>query len=150
MWWVAHKCIVDISCKPCCHCQQELLDVCWERSRCLFYRVRAWSAFLFGIFCEQTFWILLVIVKVRTSDDESLFPGGLTFLFPSTIPPCFLLYVCWSTYGAESFEDYMWQFMSSEVRYYKDLRETIVQKYGDSSCQDSFIHWCKLFSTSCL
>ena len=43
------------------------------------------------------------------------------------------------TYGAESFEDYMRQFMSSEVRY-KDFRKTIVQKF-DSSRQDSFIHW---------
>ena len=43
------------------------------------------------------------------------------------------------TYGAESFEDYMRQFMSSEVRY-KDFRKTNVQKF-DSSRQDSFIHW---------
>ena len=42
------------------------------------------------------------------------------------------------TYDAESFEDYMRQFMSSEVKY-KDFRETVVQKY-DSLRQDSFIH----------
>ena len=52
------------------------------------------------------------------------------------------------TYGAESFEDYMRQFMSSEVRY-KDFQKTIVQKY-DSSRQDSFIHWYKLFCAYCL
>lgn len=52
------------------------------------------------------------------------------------------------TSGAESFEDYMRQFMSSEVRY-KDFRKTIVPKY-DSSRQDSFIHWYKLFCATCL
>ena len=52
------------------------------------------------------------------------------------------------TYGAESFEDYMRQFMSSEVKY-KDFRKTIVQKY-DSSRQDSFIPWYKLFCATCL
>ena len=52
------------------------------------------------------------------------------------------------TYGAESFEDYMRQFMSSEVRY-KDFQKTIVQRY-DSSRQDSFIHWYKLFCATCL
>jgi hypothetical protein len=52
------------------------------------------------------------------------------------------------TYGAESFEDYMQQFMSSEVKY-KDYRKTVVQKY-DSSRQDSFIHWYKLFCATCL
>ncbi len=52
------------------------------------------------------------------------------------------------TYGAESFEDYMRQFMSSEVRN-KDFRKTNVQKF-DSSRQDSFIHWYKLFCSTCL
>jgi hypothetical protein len=52
------------------------------------------------------------------------------------------------TYGAESFEDYMRQFMSSEVKY-KDFRKTTVQKY-DSLRQDSFIHWYKLFCATCL
>jgi len=52
------------------------------------------------------------------------------------------------TYGAESFEDYMRQFMSSEVKF-KDFRKTVVQKY-DSSRQDSFIHWYKLFCATCL
>ena len=52
------------------------------------------------------------------------------------------------TSGAESFEDYMRQFMSSEVRY-KDFRKTIVPKF-DSARQDSFIHWYKLFCATCL
>ncbi|KAI2501854.1 hypothetical protein MHU86_12619 [Fragilaria crotonensis] len=52
------------------------------------------------------------------------------------------------THGAESFEDYMQQFMSSEVKY-KDFRKTVVQKY-DSSRQDSFVHWYKLFCATCL
>ena len=52
------------------------------------------------------------------------------------------------TYGAESFEDYMQQFMSSEVKY-KDFRKTVVQKC-DSSRQDSFVHWYKLFCATCL
>jgi hypothetical protein len=51
-------------------------------------------------------------------------------------------------YAAESFEDYMQQFMLSEVRY-KDFHKTIVQKF-DSSHQDSFIHWYKLFCSTCL
>jgi hypothetical protein len=42
----------------------------------------------------------------------------------------------------------MLQFMSSEVRY-KDFRKAIVPKY-DSSRQDSFIHWYKLFCATCL
>ena len=52
------------------------------------------------------------------------------------------------TNGAESFEDYMRQFMSSEVRY-KDFRKTVVQKFY-SSRQDSFIHRNKLFCSTCL
>ena len=41
-------------------------------------------------------------------------------------------------YGSETFEEYMQQFMSSEVRY-KDFRKASFQKF-DSSQQDSFIH----------
>ena len=51
-------------------------------------------------------------------------------------------------YGSESFEEYMQQFMSSEVRY-KDFRKATIQKF-DSSRQDSFIHWYKLFCATCL
>jgi hypothetical protein len=52
-------------------------------------------------------------------------------------------------YGSESFEDeYMQQFMSSEVCY-KDFRKATFQKF-DSSRQDSFIHWYKLFCATCL
>jgi Reverse transcriptase (RNA-dependent DNA polymerase)/GAG-pre-integrase domain len=52
------------------------------------------------------------------------------------------------TYGAETFQDYMQQFMSTEVKY-KDFRKTTIHKY-DSSKQDSFIHWYKLFCATCL
>ena len=51
-------------------------------------------------------------------------------------------------YGSESFEEYMQQFMSSEVRY-KDFRKATFLKF-DSSRQDSFIHWYKLFCATCL
>lgn len=51
-------------------------------------------------------------------------------------------------YGSESFEEYMQQFMSSEVRY-KDFRKAAFQRF-DSSRQDSFIHWYKLFCATCL
>ena len=51
-------------------------------------------------------------------------------------------------YGSESFEEYMQQFMMSEVRY-KDFRKATFQKF-DSSHQDSFIHWYKLFCATCL
>jgi hypothetical protein len=51
-------------------------------------------------------------------------------------------------YGSESFEEYMQQFMSSEVRY-KDFRKATFQKF-ESSRQDSFIHWYKLFCATSL
>jgi len=51
-------------------------------------------------------------------------------------------------YGSETFEDYMQQFMSSEVKY-KDFRKATFQKF-DSGRQDSFIHWYKLFCATCL
>ncbi|KAI2495399.1 hypothetical protein MHU86_19113 [Fragilaria crotonensis] len=49
-------------------------------------------------------------------------------------------------YGSESFEEYMQQFMSLR---YKDFRKAAFQRF-DSSCQDSFIHWYKLFCATCL
>jgi hypothetical protein len=51
-------------------------------------------------------------------------------------------------YGSESFEEYMQQFMSSEVRY-KDFRKATFQRY-DSGRQESFIQWYKLFCATCL
>ena len=51
-------------------------------------------------------------------------------------------------YGSKTFEEYMQQFMLSEVRY-KDFRKASFQKF-DSSQQDSFIHWYKLFCATCL
>ena len=51
-------------------------------------------------------------------------------------------------YGSESFEEYMQQFMSSEVKY-KDFRKATFQKF-DSGRQDSFVHWYKLFCATCL
>jgi Reverse transcriptase (RNA-dependent DNA polymerase) len=52
------------------------------------------------------------------------------------------------TYGAETFEDYMQQFMMTEVKY-KDFRKATIHKF-DSAKQDSFIHWFKLFCATCL
>jgi hypothetical protein len=52
------------------------------------------------------------------------------------------------TYGAETFEDYMQQFMSTKV-HYKDFQKAPLHKF-DSSKQESFIHWYKLFCTTCL
>ena len=52
------------------------------------------------------------------------------------------------TFGAESFEDYMSQFMSSEIRF-KDFRKAEIPKF-DSSKNESFVHWYKLFCSTCL
>ena len=52
------------------------------------------------------------------------------------------------SFGAETFEGYMTQFMYSEVRF-KDFRKAIIPKF-DSSRNDSFIHWYKLFCSICL
>ncbi|KAI2491888.1 hypothetical protein MHU86_22684 [Fragilaria crotonensis] len=52
------------------------------------------------------------------------------------------------TFGAESFEDYMCQFMCGEVKF-KDFRKASIPKF-DSSKNDSFVHWYKLFCSTCL
>jgi hypothetical protein len=52
------------------------------------------------------------------------------------------------TFGAESFEDYMCQFMCGEVKF-KDFRKANIPKF-DSSKNDSFVHWYKLFCSTCL
>jgi hypothetical protein len=52
------------------------------------------------------------------------------------------------TFGAETFEEYMSQFMYAEVKF-KDFRKAIIPKF-DSSKQDSFVHWYKLFCSTCL
>ena len=52
------------------------------------------------------------------------------------------------TFGAESFEDYMCQFMCGEVKF-KDFRKASIPKF-DSSKNDSFVHWFKLFCSTCL
>jgi hypothetical protein len=52
------------------------------------------------------------------------------------------------TFGAESFEDYMCQFMCGDVKF-KDFRKASIPKF-DSSKNDSFVHWYKLFCSTCL
>ena len=52
------------------------------------------------------------------------------------------------TFGAETFEDYMSQFHYSEVKF-KDFRKVTIPKF-DSSKNDSFVHWYKLFVSTCL
>jgi hypothetical protein len=52
------------------------------------------------------------------------------------------------TFGAESYEDYMSQFMFGDVRF-KDFRKATIPKF-DSSKNDSFVHWFKLFCSTCL
>ncbi len=52
------------------------------------------------------------------------------------------------TFGAESFEDYMCQFMCGEVKF-KDFRKASILKFV-SSKNDFFVHWCKLFCSTCL
>ena len=52
------------------------------------------------------------------------------------------------TFGAESFEDYMCQLMCDEVKF-KDFRKASIPKF-DSSKNDSFVHWYKLFCSTCL
>ena len=52
------------------------------------------------------------------------------------------------TFGAETFEDYMSQFMYSEVRF-KDFRKATIPKF-DSTKYESFVHWYKLFCSTCL
>jgi hypothetical protein len=52
------------------------------------------------------------------------------------------------TFGAESFEDYMCQFMCGDVKF-KDFRKANIPKF-DSSRNDSFVHWYKLFCSTCL
>ena len=52
------------------------------------------------------------------------------------------------TFGAESFEEYMSQFMYAEVKF-KDFRKATIPKF-DSAKQDSFVHWYKLFCSTCL
>jgi len=51
-------------------------------------------------------------------------------------------------FGAETFEDYMQQFMSAQVMH-KDFKKSTFRKY-DSTKQDSFIHWYKVFCSTCL
>ncbi|KAI2491619.1 hypothetical protein MHU86_22936 [Fragilaria crotonensis] len=52
------------------------------------------------------------------------------------------------TFGAETFEEYMTQFMYAEVKF-KDFRKAVIPKF-DSQRQDSFVHWYKLFCSTCL
>lgn len=52
------------------------------------------------------------------------------------------------TFGAETFEEYMSQFMYAEVKF-KDFRKAIIPKF-DSLKQDSFVHWYKMFCSTCL
>jgi hypothetical protein len=52
------------------------------------------------------------------------------------------------TFGAKSFEDYMCQFMCGEVKF-KDFRKASIQKFV-SSKNNSFVHWYKLFCSTCL
>ena len=52
------------------------------------------------------------------------------------------------TFGAETFDEYMVQFMHAEVKF-KDFRKATIPKF-DSSKQDSFVHWYKLFCSTCL
>jgi hypothetical protein len=52
------------------------------------------------------------------------------------------------TFGAKSFEDYMCQFMCGEVKF-KDFCKANIPKY-DSTKNDSFVHWYKLFCSTCL
>jgi hypothetical protein len=52
------------------------------------------------------------------------------------------------TFGAESFEDYMCQFMCDDVKF-KDYRKASIPKF-DSSKNDSFVHWYKLFCSTSL
>ena len=52
------------------------------------------------------------------------------------------------TFGAESFEDYMCQFMCAEVKF-KDFRKANIPRF-DASKNESFVHWYKLFCSTCL
>jgi hypothetical protein len=52
------------------------------------------------------------------------------------------------TFGAESYEDCMRQFLFVDVRF-KDFRKATIPKF-DSSKNDSFVHWFKLFCSTCL
>jgi hypothetical protein len=52
------------------------------------------------------------------------------------------------TFGAESYEEYMCQFMYGEVKF-KDFRKANIPRF-DSSKNDSFVHWFKLFCSTCL
>ena len=52
------------------------------------------------------------------------------------------------TFGAESFEDYMCQFMCAEVKF-KDFRKASIPRF-DGSKNESFVHWYKLFCSTCL
>ena len=50
-------------------------------------------------------------------------------------------------YGPESYDDYMSQFQGSEIKY-KDFKKAKIAKFDAKT--DSFIHWYKLFCTTCL
>jgi hypothetical protein len=52
------------------------------------------------------------------------------------------------TFGAESYQDYMSQFMFGDVKF-KDFRKATIPKF-DSSKNDSFVHWFKLLCSTCL
>ncbi|KAI2496065.1 hypothetical protein MHU86_18437 [Fragilaria crotonensis] len=52
------------------------------------------------------------------------------------------------TFGAETFEEYMTQFMYAEVKF-KDFRKAVIPKF-DAGRRDSFVHWYKLFCSTCL
>jgi hypothetical protein len=52
------------------------------------------------------------------------------------------------TFGAETFEEYMTQFMYAEVKF-KDFRKAVIPKF-DAGKRDSFVHWYKLFCSTCL
>jgi hypothetical protein len=52
------------------------------------------------------------------------------------------------SFGAETFEDYMLQFLCAEVKF-KDFWKITLPKF-DSSKNDSFVHWYKLLVSTCL
>ena len=52
------------------------------------------------------------------------------------------------TLDVETFEDYMAQFQYSEVKY-KDFRKVVIPTFNASK-NDSFVHWYKLLTSTCL
>ena len=52
------------------------------------------------------------------------------------------------TFGAETFEEYMTQFMYAEVKF-KDFQKANIPRF-DSQKQDLFVHWYMFFCSTCL